>query len=586
MKALPATIVVLMLAGAVAFPQRSGNDEVRVSGGQWRLPPLVFTTQSNTVDLEVVVRHADGSAVAGLRQSNFAIQDNGKPEVATAFSVNAAPPPPALARGKTAAPAASAAPPPAAPAAPRFLALLFDDVTTDKADLANARNAAARFVREALGPGDRAAVLTMSEEGDFGFSPDPIRLGAAIAQVAPHPRSSKTIQNCPRITPYTAYLIAVEREPMATQAAVAEAKVCNGDPPPTGNAMDNNVTKSLGSFTSADEVVQALAEATWDQARSIAQDNLTAVRDAVTDLGRQPGKRILVLASGGFLSDTLGAQQDDIIRQAIRDNVVINALDARGLYTDGPGRPMDELPQTAGPLPLVTYFFEETSKLPRKQAEDAAAVNLAQSTGGLFFHNNNDLTLGFERLGLQPALAYELAFQPRDLVHDGKFHKIEVKLDPPIHGAIVQTRRGYFAPAPELAGASLEQSMENAMRAGAVVKDLPAELRASPRPGGVAVHLKLDAATLPFAQRQGRHGERLELLAGLFDAKGKFIAGERGEMDMSLQDATWNRFRAQGLGTSLSVAAPPGDYTLRVVVGEANAGKIASFAQPATVAGR
>src|SRR5205823_12425913 len=46
-----------------------------------------------------------------------------------------------------------------------------------------------------------------------------------------------------------------------------------------------------------------------------------------------PGQRILVLVSPGFILSTLQIEASDMIDRATRANVVINTVDARGLYT-------------------------------------------------------------------------------------------------------------------------------------------------------------------------------------------------------------------------------------------------------------
>ena len=64
---------------------------------------------------------------------------------------------------------------------------------------------------------------------------------------------------------------------------------------------------------------------------------LLSLKDVVRRMALMPGQRMIVMVSPGFLrlNDQL---QDEtaIIDQAIRANVTISALDARGLYTDTP----------------------------------------------------------------------------------------------------------------------------------------------------------------------------------------------------------------------------------------------------------
>ena len=78
-------------------------------------------------------------------------------------------------------------------------------------------------------------------------------------------------------------------------------------------------------------------------------------------------------------------------------------------------------------------------------AQDELLAVLADSTGGVFFHNNNDLDEGLRRVAETPEYSYVLAFVPQNLKLDGSYHslKVTVKNPPKLN---VQARRGYYAP--------------------------------------------------------------------------------------------------------------------------------------------
>ncbi len=110
-----------------------------------------------------------------------------------------------------------------------------------------------------------------------------------------------------------------------------------------------------------------------------------------------------------------------------------------------------------------------------------------------------------------------------------------------------------------------------------------AQVKTGQRSGRVAIQVEVQGAGLSFVHNQGRYKERLEMLAGLFDAAGRFVTGERGVMEMDLKPPTWRRFMAEGVKPGLSLEAPPGAYTLRVLVGESNGGKLSAFSQPVAI---
>ena len=57
----------------------------------------------------------------------------------------------------------------------------------------------------------------------------------------------------------------------------------------------------------------------------------------------------------------------------------------------------------------------------REQSEQSDVLEeLADGTGGAYFHNNNDLKGGFQRLASAPTYSYLLGFSPLKAVYDGK----------------------------------------------------------------------------------------------------------------------------------------------------------------------
>lgn len=113
------------------------------------------------------------------------------------------------------------------------------------------------------------------------------------------------------------------------------------------------------------QLVKELAERTWQQVRIVSQDTLASIDSVVNDLAKMPGSRMLLLVSSGFLAGTLEREQDQMINRALRAGVVINALDAKGLYAEAPVRPFEQ-PQEEPELPATTFQFEVRSSLDRQ----------------------------------------------------------------------------------------------------------------------------------------------------------------------------------------------------------------------------
>ena len=72
---------------------------------------------------------------------------------------------------------------------------------------------------------------------------------------------------------------------------------------------------------------------------------------------------------------------------------------------------------------------------------------LANGTGGTFFHNSNDLGAGFKTVTEAPEVVYVLELSLDGVKPDGAYHRVKVKVDR--EGVQVQARQGYSAPKQE-----------------------------------------------------------------------------------------------------------------------------------------
>jgi VWFA-related protein len=169
------------------------------------------------------------------------------------------------------------------------------------------------------------------------------------------------------------------------------------------------------------------------------QVSLAALKDAVRRMSAMPGERILVVVSPGFL--TLAEHQPDeydVIERALRANVLVNVLNARGLYTTN----IDASHQV---LDTRTERTKQTLLRQSEAQQEALLTEFAADTGGYYFHNNNDLAEGFRRISTTPEVYYLLGFQPQNLKLDGSFHGIKVAVESKA-GFAIEARRGYYAP--------------------------------------------------------------------------------------------------------------------------------------------
>jgi VWFA-related protein len=519
-----------------------------------------FRAKVNLVMVPVVVRDASGQAVGNLTRDDFQLFDKGKRQQITKFTVEKA-------GGETAVPRPVVAANPEAGQAEKqteqpvavpenFVAYLFDDIHLKFGDLVPVRDAAGRNM-DALQPTDRAAIFTTSGQNMLDFTDDRAKLHAALLKLQPRPITRSGVQECPDISYYMGDLITNKNDPQALAVAAQETMICM-------NLLSQQLSEA-----------QALAKAAARRALSNGDHesrvSLTTLKDAVRRISVMPGRRNLILASPGFFVTTdLRFDELDVVERAIHSNVIISALDARGLYTIG----------TAGDITQQQYDPNVTRMKVQYQTEDAMAsssvlAEMAAGTGGTFVQNTNDFDGGFRRLATAPDYVYMLGFAPENLKPDGSFHALKVKLNSAAK-LNVQARHGYFAPkGRESEVAAEKEAIESAVYSREEIHELPVELHTQFfKPSDTEAKLKVlasvDLKQLQFRKDEGRNRNDLTVVSAVFDNNGNFVAGLQKTVQLRLFDSTMVRLKqAPPIKVTASFDVKPGSYLIRLVVRDA-----------------
>jgi VWFA-related protein len=568
-------VVLFGAVGSSSLQQVPGSEEVRVrSSAYWPRSQFAVRVDTRLVEVGVVVRNAHGRTIGGLSRNDFEIEDSGKKRDITAFSIESFIP-------AATTPVVHEKPAVAAPTSPayrpRFVALLFDDFSMGPAELAQVKTAAKRFLKQGLSTGDRIAIFTMSNQQVVPFTDDVPKLVAAVDKFTIAPRVSST-GICPTLTPYDAYIIANGLDQSVLELKVAELRNCKTSTRYSSSQQQSQTAGTGGIRLSGPDVssIQGMARSLWERVSQISLVSLGAIEDVADYMSHLPGSRMILLASSGFLAATLEREQDEVVNHALRSGVVINALDAKGLYADEP--------VVATPGATV----ESITRMARlgtvaKDINNDVMVTLAAGTGGLFFHNNNDLDLGFHELGVVPEVSYMLGFEPGAL--DGRYHKLKVRLK--TGGSYsVQARPGYWAlpSQPPLQ----ERSVDREIVGIDTLAELPAVIaavRAQTDNGEPALQvvLHLDPRQFHFVMQGDVRTQKLTFIAALFDDGGNFITGKECEIEFALKEDTFNKMAEQGLNASLTLQALPGAYRLRGVVQDGVDGKILASSLPVEI---
>ena len=134
------------------------------------------------------------------------------------------------------------------------------------------------------------------------------------------------------------------------------------------------------------------------------------------------------------------AEKSQIMDMAAQANVTISALDARGLSTIQQDASQ---PSVGSTRELVTGYEAQYHRDSMALGEDVMS-ELADGTGGTYFHNSNNLQGGLASLAAAPECVYLLELSLEKVKEDGTYHRLKVKVDQ--DGLKLQARRGYFAP--------------------------------------------------------------------------------------------------------------------------------------------
>lgn len=540
---------------------RADNVEVNMHDAE-----IPLQSRVNVVPVRVIVRDAKGDPIANLRREDFQLFEDGKLQDISHFSVETPRP---LSPGivETAgAPAADATKAAANFVAPsRFVALLFDDVHVTTQDLMRTRSAAVQFVNSGVQAADRVAVFTLSGQSQMDFTADRDKLHSALLGLIVRPvGAASSTSNCPPIDYYEANLIQNHLDPTALSVATQDALAC---------AYNNNP-----QFTAEAKMLAAsTATQVYEEGELETQSSLRRLEEVLRRLSGFPGQRVLVLLSPGFIYPEREYQLSQIIDRANRANVFINTLDARGLYTPDMGDISQ--PETGNPTTGGERLMFRTQA---QTANTEVLTTLADGTGGLAFHNSNDLVGGLRMIAAAPSVSYLLAFTPHNFKYDGKFHSLKVKLATK-QRVTIEARKGFFAPKHSVSvEEAAKQEIEEALFSQDVQQGPPIELhtqfyKVDAADAKLAVMTHVDLAHLRFQKTAaGRNDDQLTIVTALFDADGNVVSAIEKTVQMRLLDATLARLSRTGLTVKTSFDVKTGDYLVRLVVRDSNGDRLST----------
>jgi VWFA-related protein len=153
-----------------------------------------------------------------------------------------------------------------------------------------------------------------------------------------------------------------------------------------------------------------------------------AIIDAATYLRPYAGRRILVIVSDGIETTSRRSDFDFVMQHVLADDCQIYLVQT-GLY--------------------------ETGANLRQLAAEWRMQQLTGQTGGVIYipKTTDQLDEAFDQIAKDLSQQYVLSYYPGAEHHDGRLHRLELKVKSR-NDVLVRSRRGYYAPKPKPAAAA------------------------------------------------------------------------------------------------------------------------------------
>ncbi|HEY2845464.1 MAG TPA: VWA domain-containing protein [Bryobacteraceae bacterium] len=354
----------------------------------------VVRVNTRLVEVDVLV-HNKGAAVADLKQQDFTVLDNGKPQKIASFNVvssrtsagKSTPLPAGVVSNRLAVPGDET---------PGITVVLYDMLNTADDDQAYGRKQLLKYL-DTIERGDHFALYSLGKTIRViqDFTDDPDRIRKAARRSGPEASADQTAD------------------------ALADDLLTNA--PDLGddiaNAMYANSIKEM-----QDEAQTNRAEITSRALELIARH-----------LQGLPGRKKLV-----WLTSSFAAQTTDVRSHNGHETIEHKEF----------GREINKAVRALNDANVAVYPIDPRPLLPPPDPgflrPGIDAMNLfAGGTGGRAFYMINDVAAAIKTAAEDAEVTYALGFYPGDIKLDGSYHSLSVKVDR--KGVNLRARKGYFA---------------------------------------------------------------------------------------------------------------------------------------------
>src|ERR1700722_3897802 len=360
------------------------------------------------VEIDVQVTNRDGKPVKGLKQEQFTVTEDGKPQKISTFEYNDIERVETAGKGDEApitVPLGTVTSPEEIKAVVRdhrMIVLFFDLTSLQAEDLLRSTRAAQKYLQEQMTPADLVGVVAFGNTLKViaNFTNDRELLKQSVDALIPG------------------------HEAALSQLADA-ATAANGEAA---------VTENTGAAFVADDTEFNVFNT---------DRKLAAIESLCEILENVPGKKSIVQFTSG-ITQTGEENRSELIaatNAANRSNVSIYTVDSHGLMTATPGG--DASMGASGGNAMFTGATVISQSQSRQDSRETLAT-LSGDTGGRSFFDVGDFGKIFQSVQNDTSGYYLVSYYSTNAANDGAWRRIHVKVDQLPGGARIRAREGYY----------------------------------------------------------------------------------------------------------------------------------------------
>lgn len=351
---------------------------------------------------------------------------------------------------------------------------------------------------------------------------------------------------------------------------------------PIGEATELAGLADTGSCTGEDTGAAFVADQTEFNILNTDQ-KLQALENAAKMLSNLPEKKVLVYFSGGVNKSGIDnqAQLEASVNAMMKSNVTLYALDVRGLMADPPGGAASSAASRGtGAFNGASYNSQRATINDSQET----LTTLAADTGGKAFLDSNDLAAGIQLAQQSMSSYYILGYYTKNTKEDGKYRKITVKLTNGNTSARLEHRPGYYADKDwhRMNGEDKEQQLKEAIAAGDPITDLPLALqvdyfRIGPTTYFVPVTVRVPGSVIELAAKGAGGTTQIDFIGQVLDETHAVVQNVRDFIKISLDQENKETAARRIYQYDAGMVLEPGRYSMKFLVRENVTGKMGTY---------